>query len=116
FVAENSQKIGRIIEVNGSSVRIELDNKITELTRSIHGQLYSIGQIGSIIKIHFGRKVIFGFVRMLRMQSEILSEEGKTVINPGDDKRILEADLFGQGTWIIVSQKLDFNRGVETYP
>jgi len=116
FSAEIPLKIGRIIEVSGNSVRIELDNKITELTRSIHGQVYSIGQIGSIIKIHFGRKVIFGFVRMLRMQSEILSEEGKTVMNPGDDKRILEADLFGQGIWNISTKKLDFNRGVETYP
>lgn len=116
FSAEAHLKIGRIIEVSGNAIRIELDNKITELTRSIHGQVYSIGQIGSIIKIHFGRKIIFGFVRMLRMQSEILSEEGKTIINPGDDKRILEADLFGQGIWNISSQKLDFNRGVETYP
>jgi len=116
FSAEAHLKIGRIIEVSGNAIRIELDNKITELTRSIHGQVYSLGQIGSIIKIHFGRKIIFGFVRMLRMQSEILSEEGKTIINPGDDKRILEADLFGQGIWNISSRKLDFNRGVETYP
>lgn len=116
FSAEVSLKIGRITEVNGNSVRIELDNKITELTRSINGQVYPIGQIGSIIKIHFGRKIIFAFVRMLRMQSEILSEEGKAIINPGDDKRILEADLFGQGIWDITSQKLHFNRGVETYP
>lgn len=116
FSAEAHLKIGRITEVSGNAIRIELDNKITELTRSIHGQVYSIGQIGSIIKVHFGRKIIFGFVRMLRMQSEILSEEGKAIMNPGDDKRILEADLFGQGIWNISPQQLYFNRGVETYP
>ncbi|MBD3631289.1 ATP-binding protein [Cyclobacterium sp.] len=109
-------RIGKIIEVNGSSVRIELDIKITELTRSYNGQIYSIGQIGSIIKIHFGRKILFAYVRMLRMQSDILAEEGLQPILPGDDKRILEADLFGEGTWNISTQLLTFSRGIETYP
>ena len=90
--------------------------KITELTRSVYGQVYSVGQIGSIIKIHFGRKILFAYVRMLRMQSDILAEEGKTTIQPGDDKRILEGDLFGQGTWSSKEEKLSFVRGVETYP
>ena len=52
-----SLRIGRVIEVSGNQVRIELDAKITELTRSVYGQIYSVGQIGSIIKIHFGRKM-----------------------------------------------------------
>jgi hypothetical protein len=116
FTTIPSLRIGKIIEVSGNSIRIELNINITELTRSVFGQVYSIGQIGSIIKIHFGRKIIFAYVRMLRMQSDILSEEGKSTILPGDDKRIIEADLFGQGTWSIKNQKLIFNRGVETYP
>lgn len=116
FTTNQSLRIGKIIEVSGNSVRIELDIKITELTRSVYGQIYSVGQIGSIIKIHFGRKILFAYVRMLRMQSDILSEEGKTQILPGDDKRILEADLFGQGIWSVKNKQLEFNRGVETYP
>jgi uncharacterized protein len=116
FVTNPSLRIGKIIEVNSNSVRIELDTKITELTRSVFGQVYSVGQIGSIIKIHFGRKILFAYVRMLRMQSDILAEEGKTSILPGDDKRVLEGDLFGQGTWSSTSQKLNFTRGVSTYP
>ncbi len=116
FAANPSLRIGKILEVNSNSVRIELDTKITELTRSVFGQVYSVGQIGSIIKIHFGRKIMFAYVRMLRMQSDILAEEGKTSILPGDDKRILEADLFGQGTWSSTSKKLTFTRGVSTYP
>jgi len=116
FTTQSSLRIGKIIEVSGNSIRIELDNKITELTRSVYGQVYSVGQIGSIIKIHFGRKILFAYVRMLRMQSDILAEEGKTTIFPGDDKRILEADLFGQGIWSSKSGKLVFTRGVETYP
>lgn len=116
FTSQQSLRIGKIIEVNGSSIRIELDDSITELTRSVSGQVYSVGQIGSIIKIHFGRKILFAFVRMLRMQSDILAEEGKTAILPGDDKRILEADLFGQGVWSVKKKSLDFVRGIETYP
>ena len=116
FTTNQSLRIGKIIEVSGNSVRVELDVKITELTRSVYGQIYSIGQIGSIVKIHFGRKILFAYVRMLRMQSDIQSEEGKTQILPGDDKRILEADLFGQGIWSVKNKELEFNRGVETYP
>ncbi len=109
-------RIGRILEVNGNSLRIELDNKISELTRSIDGRVYPIGQMASIIKIHFGKKLLFAYVRMLRMRSDLLAEEGKTPIEPGDDSRILEADLFGQGSWSNKTEKLSFSRGVETYP
>lgn len=116
FTTVPTLRIGKIVEVSGNSIKVELDVEITELTRSVFGQVYSVGQIGSIIKIHFGRKILFAYVRMLRMQSDILAEEGKTIILPGDDKRILEADLFGQGTWSSKSQKLTFARGVETYP
>lgn len=116
FITLPSLRIGKIVEVSGNQIRIELDTKITELTRSVYGQVYSVGQIGSIIKIHFGRKILFAYVRMLRMQSDILAEEGKTTILPGDDKRILEADLFGQGIWSSKDGKLSFVRGVETYP
>lgn len=116
FITLPSLRIGKIIEVSGNQIRIELDIRITELTRSVYGQIYSVGQIGSIIKIHFGRKILFAYVRMLRMQSDILAEEGKTTILPGDDKRILEADLFGQGIWSSKNEELSFVRGVETYP
>ena len=116
FTIIPSLRIGKIIEVSGNSIRVELDINITELTRTVYGKVYSVGQIGSIIKIIFGRKILFGYVRMLRMQSDIMAEEGKINILPGDDKRILEADLFGQGTWSSKNAKLNFIRGIETYP
>ena len=56
-------QIGRIVEVNGNSLRIELDDNINELIRAVDGQNYPIGQVGSVVKIHFGRKVLFAFVR-----------------------------------------------------
>lgn len=109
-------KIGKILEVNGNNIRIELDGNLAELTRSIDGRVYPIGQMASVVKIHFGRKLLFAYVRMLRMRSDVLAEEGKTSILPGDDSRIMEADLFGQGLWSRKDEKLSFSRGVETYP
>ena len=108
-------RIGKIIEVNGNSIKIELDSNLGNLNRTIEGRVCSIGQMASVIKIHFGRRVIFGFVKMLRMSSEVDLLDN-TRISPSDDSRILEADLFGEAVWSETSSELDFNRGVETYP
>lgn len=111
----NDLKIGSITEVNGTSIKIKLDDSLGNLSRTIEGRVYSIGQMASIIKIHFGRKIIFGFVKMLRMSSDIEIQEERR-ITPTDDSRILEADLFGEGIWIETKKSLQFIRGVETYP
>jgi len=116
FSPRSELKIGRIVEVSGNSLRIELDDDINELVRSVDGKNYPIGQIGSVIKIHFGRKVLFAFVRLLRMRSEVVDDTEEIQIGSTDDARLLEADLFGQGTWSQSSEKLNFTRGVETYP
>lgn len=116
FIARNDLNIGHIVEVSGNSLRIELDKNISELTRAIDGQVYPIGQMGSVIKIHFGRKVLFAFVRLLRMRSEALDNTENFQLSPNDDARILEADLFGQEVWSNSTKKLNFTRGVETYP
>ncbi len=116
FSTRSELKIGSIVEVNGNSLRIELDNDINELVRAVDGKNYPIGQVGSVIKIHFGRKILFAFVRLLRMRSEIVEDNQETQISPSDDARLLEADLFGQGTWSQSAGKLKFSRGVETYP
>jgi Predicted ATPase len=115
FKEHNDLKIGKIIEVNGNSIKIELDNKLGILSRTIDGRVYSIGQMASVIKIHFGRRLIFGFVKMLRMRSEIDSIDEKKITS-SDDSRILEADLFGEAFWSESKGILSFNRGVETYP
>lgn len=109
-------RIGRIVEVSGESVRVELERDLSELTRIIDGRVYPIGQLGSIVKVHYGRRVIFAYVRLLRMRSEIAAEEGVSRIAPGDDSRILEADLFAQGVWRGAGEGLSLTRGVEIYP
>ncbi|MEA5115455.1 MAG: ATP-binding protein [Geobacteraceae bacterium] len=113
--------IGTIIEVDGSHIVAELKPGITELSRIFGGDTYPIGQFGSILKIHFGRKIIFAFVGRLRMKAEYELEHG-IVPQAASDERVIEADLFGEGEWLSdtsgtpVRWDLKFDRGVATYP
>ncbi len=113
--------IGTIIEVDGSHIVAELKPGITELSRIFGGDTYPIGQFGSIVKIHFGRRVIFAFVGRLRMKAEYELERGATP-QATSDERVIEADLFGEGEWLKDATvapprwELKFDRGVATYP
>ena len=108
-------KIGHIVEVSGTTIRVELSGDVTELTRTYEGRVYPIGQIGSIVKVHFGRRLLFGFVTLLRMRSEELLEITKP-IPPDADQRLMEVELFAEGVWNEADKKLRFIRGVTTYP
>ena len=71
FDAVADLRIGHIVEVSGTTVKIELDVALCKnITRSYEGRVYPIGEIGSVIKIYFGRRIVFGFVTLLRMRSE----------------------------------------------
>lgn len=110
--------IGKIIEVDGSRIIAELDPGLTELSRVFAGEMYPIGQFGSIIRIHFGRRLIYALVGRLRMKAEYEAERGLTPHAPPDE-RVVEADLLGEGEWThdeTGQPKLQFERGVATYP
>src|SRR5438046_188795 len=113
--------IGKIIEVDGTHIVAELDVKITELSRVFGGETYPIGQFGSVVKIHFGRRIIYAYVGRLRMKAEFEREMGM-VIAASPDERVIEADLFGEAEWIQDTQidpprwRLNFERGVSTFP
>lgn len=109
--------IGKIIEVDGSRIIAELDPAISDLSRVFAGENYPIGQFGSIIKVHFGRRSIYGLVSRLRMKADYQIERGLPVAS--SDERIIEADLFGEGEWRRQGESefaLEFERGVATYP
>src|SRR3990172_6447949 len=108
-------KIGHIVEVSGTKIRVELSGDVTELTRTHDGRVYPIGQIGSIVKVHFGRRLVFGFVTLLRMRSEELLEVANP-IPPDADQRVMEVELFAEGLWNAAENRLHFARGVTTYP
>lgn len=115
FIERDELKIGKIIEVYGSTIKVELDRGLGNLKRTIDGRVYPVGQMTSIIKVHFGRKLIFGIITMLRMKTEVDVLEEREII-PGDDSRILEADLFAEGYWNESKNELSFIRGVESFP
>jgi hypothetical protein len=98
-------RIGHIVEVSGTAIRVELSGDVTELTRTYQGRVYPIGQIGSIVKVHFGRRLVFGFVTLLRMRSEELLEDTKP-ITPDADQRLMEVELFAEGIWNATDQNL----------
>ncbi len=113
--------IGSIIEVDGTHIVAELEQSITELSRVYGGVIYSIGQFGSIVRVHFGRKVIYGYVSRLRMKADYEREHG-IVEGALSTARIVEVDLFGEGEWIHNTEftppkwELQFDRGVTTFP
>lgn len=110
--------IGKIIEVDGSRIIAELDPSLTELSRVYAGEIYPIGQFGSVVRIHFGRRIIYALVSRLRMKAEYEAERG-VVSRSSADERIIEADLFGEGEWFrdeSGNDKLQFERGIATYP
>lgn len=115
FAATADLRIGRIVEVSGSAIRIELDGNISELTRTFRGRVYLIGQFGSIVKIHFGRIILFAYVRLLRMRSEVEREQGRPPVPLAEDSRIIDADLFAEGV-LLASSTLELRRGVRHYP
>lgn len=113
--------IGKIIEVEGSRIIAELNPNLNELSRVYDGDTYPVGQFGSIVRIHFSRRILYALVGRLRMKIDYEAEQG--IVNQGSsDERIIEADLFGEGEWRLEAQngsvewKLKFDRGVATYP
>lgn len=115
FQAVSDLLIGSIVEVSGTTVKVELAGSVLELTRSFDGRVYPIGQIGSVVKIHYGRRLVFGFVSLLRMRSEEAQVSG-AIIRPDADQRVMEIELFAEGNWSSGERKLVFSRGVTSYP
>ena len=111
--------IGKIIEVDGSHIVAELSPGLTELSRVYAGEVYPIGQFGSIVRVHFGRRIIYAFVGRLRMKAEYEAERGLAT-STSRDERVIEADLFGEGEWKFDvdsgEPSMKFDRGVATYP
>jgi hypothetical protein len=118
FLLDADLEIGTVFEVAGSAIKIALKRDITELTRSHSGRVYDVGQIGSIVKIHLGRRILFATVRLLRLQSDeeaaaFSSSQGRAA---DQDRRVIEADLLGEAWFNAAESELIFKRGVSTYP
>lgn len=116
FAVSPELRVGSVVEVAGDAIRIEIDPHLSELTRTHGGDVYPVGQCGSVLKLHSGRRVLFAYVRVLRMRSEIAFEEGVPAPPVSEDSRIIEATLFAEGVWRDAANLLKLERGVATYP
>ncbi len=112
-------RVGRVIEVSGSNVVGELEASVEDLYRTHNSRRYTIGQVGSIVRIEAGDKLVFGVITALRMAEVSLAEKGlqaKLTERMGDAKWI-EIELFGEGLRTGVEEtSFNFQRGVVTYP
>ena len=111
FEVDTALRMGTVFEVSGSSLKAALSPGLDELSRLHRGRVYAIGTIGSLIKIHVGRRLLFGMIRALRLQTE---EEAAAVAVLDAERRVLEADLVGEGQWASDEQQLTFLRGLGT--
>jgi Helicase HerA, central domain len=114
--------IATVIEVDGTHIIAELDTDLLELSRVYRGDLYPVGQFGSILKVHFGRRVLYAYVARLKMKAEFDRERGITE-GANSEARIIEADLFGEAEWERAvgadgdsTWSIQFERGVSTFP
>lgn len=111
-------KIGRVVEVSGSKVIGALEGTVEDLYRTYRSRRYTVGQVGSIVKIEAGDKLVFGVVTALRMTETLLNGEDKeSAPESASDAKWLEIELFGEALRTGLGESdFDFQRGVVTYP
>jgi uncharacterized protein len=112
-------RVGRVIEVSGSKVVGELEASVEDLYRTYKSRRYTVGQVGSIVRIEAGDKLVFGLVTALRMAEVAIAErsQDKKIVERSSDAKWLEIELFGEGLRSGIGENdFTFQRGVVTYP
>jgi uncharacterized protein len=112
-------RVGRVIEVSGSKVVGELEASVEDLYRTYKSRRYTVGQVGSIVRIEAGDKLVFGLVTALRMAEVAIAErsQDRKVVERSSDAKWLEIELFGEGLRSGIGENdFTFQRGVVTYP
>lgn len=100
--------LGKVINVNSSSVEVEISRDIPSATPIINGRLYKLGQIGTFVKIPVGGLTLFGIVSSVS-NTPSLVEVNK--YEPDYGSRFLQVQLIGEQLGGD-----SFKKGVGTYP
>jgi len=100
--------LGKVINVNSSSVEVEISRDIPSATPIINGRLYKLGQIGTFVKIPVGGLTLFGIVSSVS-NTPSLVEVNK--YEPDYGSRFLQVQLIGEQLGGDT-----FKKGVGTYP
>lgn len=112
-------RVGRVIEVSGARVVGELEASVDDLYRTYKSRRYTVGQVGSIVRIEAGDKLVFGIVIALRMAEVTNADKSKGTKSSEriGDAKWLEIELFGEGLRTGINETdFIFQRGVMTYP
>lgn len=112
-------RIGRVVEVSGASVVGELEASVEDLYRTYRSRRYAVGQVGSIMRIEAGDKLVFGIVTALRMAelADMASTRTGRAAEKAGAAKWLEIELFGEGLRTGMGEAdFTFQRGVVTYP
>ncbi len=110
-------RIGRVVEVSGSKVVGALEGTVEDLYRTYKSRRYSVGQVGSIVRIEAGDKLVFGVVTKLRMTETMLDDTYKPPPEVESNAKWLEIELFGEALRTGLGESdFYFQRGVVTYP
>lgn len=112
-------RVGRVIEVSGARVVGELEASVEDLYRTYKSRRYTVGQVGSIVRIEAGDKLVFGLVTALRMAETVVADKSASMKGHerNGDAKWLEIELFGEGLRTgIGDNDFSFERGVVTYP
>ncbi len=112
-------RVGRVIEVSGARVVGELEASVDDLYRTYKSRRYTVGQVGSIVRIEAGDKLVFGIVIALRMAEVTNADKSKGTKSSEriGDTKWLEIELFGEGLRTGINEtEFIFQRGVMTYP
>ncbi|OMD78146.1 ATP-binding protein [Paenibacillus odorifer] len=102
--------LGLVINVDSSSIEIEVSDDIPSSAPIINGRLYRIGQIGTLIKIPVGNINLFGIVASVSNLPNKLVDSNNDLL-PSRGSRYLQVQLVGEQIG-----NMKFERGLGTFP
>lgn len=102
-------RIGRVRQVLGATVTVELEPSLAGTMPMWRGRLISIGQVGSIIQIPHGSLTLLGSVILVGISELSSPLEPTQVVEQG--KRWLQVRMLGE-----IDAFGSFQRGVSIYP